>query len=293
VDTVENGASYSEEQDEGGRVYGWPTEVVHNRWVKSMKRNLTRETRHSDDSFTTLHHLKEEMESNQGKILVLQNESEWSNALEGDMESKYWEILTLKDKLQGSKTTLLNFHKEKLKEQRKEFESYKTKMEEYKDEKVNLKRHTAKASFFRDWTSRLEKFYSVCTVELRFWYFGENDRRNPIPGRNRVCRIVKIAVERRREIRSKTQILFTNSYPRHLSVTKRTRYSGTSANSFSRKHIGRGGGLFGYLSVADEPSQPSCAGERTTRKTTSGYESTVRATTSGKLCLMVQSVAKS
>jgi hypothetical protein len=54
-----------------------------------MKRNLTRETRHSDDSFTTLHHLKEEMESNQGKILVLQNESEWSNALEGDMESKY------------------------------------------------------------------------------------------------------------------------------------------------------------------------------------------------------------
>ena len=76
-----------------------------------MKRNLTRETRHDEDSLTTLHHLKEEMESKQGEILVLQNESQWSNVLKVETESKHGELLPLKDKLQGAKTVLLNFHK--------------------------------------------------------------------------------------------------------------------------------------------------------------------------------------
>jgi hypothetical protein len=81
--SVESGTSYAGEQDEGGRVHGCPTELVHDKRVKSMKRNLTRETRRADDSLTTLHHLKEEMESKQGEILVIQNESQCSNALKG------------------------------------------------------------------------------------------------------------------------------------------------------------------------------------------------------------------
>jgi hypothetical protein len=32
---------------------------------------------------------------------------------DGGIESKHGEILVLKDKLEGTKTTLLNFHKEK------------------------------------------------------------------------------------------------------------------------------------------------------------------------------------
>ena len=51
-----------------------------------------------------------------------------------------------------------------------------------------------------------------------------NVRSDRIPGHNRVCRIVKIAVGwRRRASRSKTQMSFTSFYPRHLSVTKRRR----------------------------------------------------------------------
>ena len=53
-----------------------------------MKRNLTRETRHPDDSLTTLHHLKEEMESKQGEIFAIKNEIQWSNAEKEEMESK-------------------------------------------------------------------------------------------------------------------------------------------------------------------------------------------------------------
>ncbi len=62
-----------------------PAERANIKRVKSMKGNLTRETRRSDNSLTTLHHLKEEMESKHGEILALQ------------------------DKLQGAKTALLNF----------------------------------------------------------------------------------------------------------------------------------------------------------------------------------------
>ncbi len=69
-----------------------------------MKRNLTRETRHSDDSFTTLPHLKEELESNQGEIVEVKNEIQRSNSVKEEMESKQGEILALKDKLQESKT---------------------------------------------------------------------------------------------------------------------------------------------------------------------------------------------
>ena len=72
-----------------------------------MKKNLTRKTRRTDDSPA----LKEEIESKQG------------------------EILTLKDKLQGAKTTLLDFQnrsREKFEEQQQELESYKSKMEDYK-----------------------------------------------------------------------------------------------------------------------------------------------------------------
>jgi hypothetical protein len=44
----------------------------------------------------------------------------------------------VKNKLQGAKMELLNFQKEKFEEQQKELDSYKTKMEEYEDEKENL-----------------------------------------------------------------------------------------------------------------------------------------------------------
>ena len=40
---VESEASYTGDQDEGGRVYGCLTEAVHNRRVKSMQWNLTNE----------------------------------------------------------------------------------------------------------------------------------------------------------------------------------------------------------------------------------------------------------
>ena len=48
--------------------------------------------------------------------------------------------------------------------------TYKTKMEEYKDEKVHDLEGTNAgiSSFFRDWTSRLRTFYSVSTIEIRF-----------------------------------------------------------------------------------------------------------------------------
>jgi uncharacterized protein Veg len=122
-----------------------------------MERNLTRETRRAGDSLTALCHLKEEMESKQGEIvalkieqgeflalqneiqrsnslkdleiLALKNEIQRSNALKEEMESKQGEILSLKDKLQGAKTALFNFHIEKFEEQQKELDSYKTKRE--------------------------------------------------------------------------------------------------------------------------------------------------------------------
>ena len=59
------------------------------------------------------------------------------------MDSKQGEILDLQDKLQGTKTALLDYQsccRAKFEEQQKELESYKTKMEEYKDETVSLKR---------------------------------------------------------------------------------------------------------------------------------------------------------
>ena len=77
----------------------------------------------------------------------------------------------------------------------------------------------------------------------------QTDRTNHIPAHNRVCRIVKITVGRMRRARNmKTQTRFTltRSYPHHLSVTKRTRYSRTSVNSVSRKHIGRGRDFLGF-----------------------------------------------
>jgi len=118
----------------------WKREALHNRRVQSMKRNLSRETRRADDSLTALHHSKETMESKPGEILVKQNEIQWSTALKGEMHSRHGEMLVLQAKLQGAKTALFNFHIEKFEEQQKELDSYKTKREEYKDEKVNLKR---------------------------------------------------------------------------------------------------------------------------------------------------------
>jgi hypothetical protein len=118
----------------------WKRKALHNRRVQSMQRNLSRETRRADDSLTALHHSKETMESKPGEILVKQNEIQWSTALKGEMHSRHGEMLVLQAKLQGAKTALFNFHKEKFEEQQKELDSYKTKREEYKDEKVNLKR---------------------------------------------------------------------------------------------------------------------------------------------------------
>jgi hypothetical protein len=140
----------------------WKRETLHNRRVQSMQRNLTRETRHADDSLTALHHSKvqrnltretrhaddsftalyhskETRESKPKEILVIQNEIQWSPALTGEMQSRHGEMLALQSKLQGAKTALFNFHIEKFEEQQKELDSYKTKREEYKDEKVSLK----------------------------------------------------------------------------------------------------------------------------------------------------------
>jgi hypothetical protein len=118
----------------------WKREALHNRRVQSMQRNLSRETRRADDSLTALHRSKETMESKPGEILVKQNEIQWSTALKGEMHSRHGEMLVLQAKLQGAKTALFNFHIEKFDEQQKELDSYKTKREEYKNEKVNLKR---------------------------------------------------------------------------------------------------------------------------------------------------------
>ena len=77
------------------------------------------------------------MESNHGEILALQNEIQRSNSL------KDLEILALQDKLQETRTTLMDFqnrNKEKFEEQEQKLKSYKTKVEEYKEETVSLKR---------------------------------------------------------------------------------------------------------------------------------------------------------
>ena len=74
-----------------------------------MKLNLTRKTRHSDDSLTSLHHIQTEMEKSQREILTLLNEIQLSRTLEEEMDSNQGEILVIKDKLQGSKTALLDF----------------------------------------------------------------------------------------------------------------------------------------------------------------------------------------
>ena len=58
----------------GGRGNGYLTEVVHNRQVKRMKKNLTRKTRHDDNSLTPLHHIQREMEKNKREIHTLANE---------------------------------------------------------------------------------------------------------------------------------------------------------------------------------------------------------------------------
>jgi chromosome segregation ATPase len=87
------------------------------------------------------------MESKQGEIVALKNEKgeilAQQNEIQRSNSLKHLEILALKDKLQESRTTLLDFQnrsKEKFDEQQQELESYKTKMEEYKDETVSLKR---------------------------------------------------------------------------------------------------------------------------------------------------------
>ena len=135
------------------------------------------------------------------------------------------------------------------------------KREEYKDEKVNLKRQMQEMQVSSG-TGLLDLENSTrCRQSSSNFDTSANVRSDRIPGHNRVCRIVKIAVGwRRRASRSKTQMPFTSSCPRHLSGTKRTRCSRASANSFSRKQIGRGKCLCGVLSAAAEPPQPSCTG---------------------------------
>ena len=85
METV-SGAGYTGEQVEGGRGHGCDTEAVHNKRVKSMKRNLTREIRRADDSLTALQHLKTEIQKNQGEILALQNELQLSMGLKEMMD---------------------------------------------------------------------------------------------------------------------------------------------------------------------------------------------------------------
>ncbi len=96
------------------------------------------------------------------------------------------------------------------------------------------------------------------------WYqiliLRHNDRSNPIPGHNRVCKIVTIVVGRRRVSSSKVSRLFTSIYPRHPSVSSRTRCYLVSLNSFSRKLMGKGGCLFGGMSAIDVPPQTPCTG---------------------------------
>ena len=97
-----------------------------------------RETKRSDDSFTALHHLKEEMESKEGELLALKNEVQGSTALKAEMDSQHGEILALQDKLQGATTALLDFQnrsRENFAEQQQELELYKTKMTELQCEK--------------------------------------------------------------------------------------------------------------------------------------------------------------
>jgi hypothetical protein len=100
--------------------------------------------------------------------------------------------------------------------------TYKTKMEEYKDEKVNLKRQMQETQVSSG-TELLDLENSTRCRQLSSDFdTSANVRSDRIPGHNRVCRIVKIAVGwRRRTSRSKTQMRFTSSYPRHLSVTKK------------------------------------------------------------------------
>ncbi len=54
ADSVASGAGYVGEQDEGGKGHGCLTEAVHNRRVKIIKSNLTRETRRARLTYSTV-----------------------------------------------------------------------------------------------------------------------------------------------------------------------------------------------------------------------------------------------
>ncbi len=89
---------------------------------------------------------------------------------------------------------------------------------------------------------------------------AQRQQHNRIPGHNRVCKIVTTTVGRRRASSSKASRRFTSSYPRHPSVSSRTRCYLVSLNSFSRKLMGKGGCLFGGMFATDVPPQTPCAG---------------------------------
>jgi hypothetical protein len=69
-------------------------------------------------------------------------------------------------------------------------ESYKTKMEEYKDETVSLKRQMQEMWVPSGGLLDFKKIYSVSTISI----IREKGRSNHIPARGRVCSIVKITV---------------------------------------------------------------------------------------------------
>ena len=130
------------------------------------------------------------------EILALKNEIQRSNALKEEMESKQGEILSLKDKLQGAKTTLLDFQnrsREKFEEQQQELESSKTKMEEYKDETVILKDKCRKCECLPGLD------FSTYTIPLGVYncepisIIRQKGRSNRIPGRGRrrICNFPK------------------------------------------------------------------------------------------------------
>ena len=87
--------------------------------------------------------MRVDSQKKQGEILALQNELQVSKSLKEEMDSKQGEILALQDKLQGTRTALMDYQnrsRAKFEKQQQELESYKTKMEEYKDETVSLQR---------------------------------------------------------------------------------------------------------------------------------------------------------
>ena len=91
--------------------------------------------------------------------------------------------------------TLLNFQKEKFEEQQKKLDSYKTKMEEYEDEKENL---TGQIQEMRvsSGTGLINLENSTRCLEDQLSIIRQNDRSNRITGHNRVCGNVKITTHR-------------------------------------------------------------------------------------------------